>query len=187
MPLVAPDPIVSARLVVRPVAESDLAALLAVNGDEQVTGFLPYATWQSIADAEAWYQRMLTLQAGGTALQFVVADRQTDSAIGTCLLFRHDEASARAELGYVMGRSHWGRGCMREALQALMGWAFNGMALRRLEAEVDPRNERSAQLLLRLGFTKEGLLRQRWVTKGVPTDVEVYGLLRHEWPAAVPS
>ena len=186
MPLVAPDPITSARLVVRPIAESDLAALLAVNGDEQVTGFLPYATWQSMVDAEAWYQRMLTLQAGGTALQFVVADRQTGSDIGTCLLFRYDEASARAELGYVMGRSHWGRGCMREALQALIGWAFDGIALRRLEAEVDPRNARSAQLLLRLGFTKEGLLRQRWITKGLATDVEVYGLLRHEWPGPQP-
>ena len=78
MSLVAPDPIASARLVVRPVAESDLAALLMVSGDDQVTSFLPYATWQSMVDAEAWYQRMLTLQAGGTALQFVVADRQID-------------------------------------------------------------------------------------------------------------
>ena len=55
-----------------------------------------------------------------------------------------------------------------------------------MEAEVDPRNARSAQLLLRLGFTKEGLLRQRWITKGLATDVEVYGLLRHEWPGPQP-
>jgi ribosomal-protein-alanine N-acetyltransferase len=56
------------------------------------------------------------------------------------------------------------------------------MALRRIEAEVDVRNIASARLLRRIGFTKEGLLRQRWVTKGEGRDVEMFGLLRAEWP-----
>ena len=34
-----------------------------------------------------------------------------------------------------------------------------------------------------VNFTKEGLLRQRWITKGEPTDVEVHGLLHDEWPS----
>jgi RimJ/RimL family protein N-acetyltransferase len=74
---------------------------------------------------------------------------------------------------------------MHEALSALIGDAFRTMSLRRLEAEVDPRNAASGRLLQRLGFTKEGLLRQRWITKGRPTDVEVFGLLVHEWPGGL--
>jgi RimJ/RimL family protein N-acetyltransferase len=70
---------------------------------------------------------------------------------------------------------------MYEALSGLLGSAFGTMSLRRLEAEVDTRNRSSARLLQRLGFTKEGLLRQRWVTKGEAKDVEMYGLLRDEW------
>jgi ribosomal-protein-alanine N-acetyltransferase len=187
MPLTAPNPIESARLLVRLVAESDLPALLQVNGDDQATRFLPYATWSSMTDAEAWYKRMSGIQASGSALQFVVADKQTGTAVGTCLLFRFEEASARAELGYALGRAHWGMGYMQEALAALIDCAFGSMALRRLEAEVDPRNVSSARLLQRLGFTREGLLRQRWVDKGETKDVEVYGLLRHEWPGAIPQ
>jgi RimJ/RimL family protein N-acetyltransferase len=186
VPLVAPDPIETPRLRVRLVAVTDLPALLAVNGDAEVTKFLPYPTWASLTDGEAWWQRMQGIQAGGTALQFVIAqreaqrdaDREADRAIGTCLLFRHDESSARAELGYVLARSCWGRGLMHEALSALI------MGLRRLEAEVDPRNAASGRVLRRLGFTREGLLRQRWVAKGEACDVEVHGLLRHEWPLA---
>ncbi|CAG0956009.1 diamine N-acetyltransferase [Burkholderiales bacterium] len=181
MPLLAPGPVETARLVLRLVAETDLPALLAVNGDDEVTRFLPYATWRSLSDAQAWLKRMTDVQASGTALQFVVAEKPSGAAIGTCLVFRHDEASARAELGYVLGRAHWGRGVMREALAALVDCAFTRMALRRLEAEVGPSNIASARLLGRLGFTKEGLLRQRWVTRGVARDVEVFGLLRHEW------
>jgi len=70
---------------------------------------------------------------------------------------------------------------MREALEALIGCSFGAMGLRRLEAEVDARNRSSARLLQRLGFTKEGLLRQRWVAKGEAKDVEMFGLLRSDW------
>ncbi len=184
MPFVVPDPIDTDRLIVRPVVDADLPALLAVNSDAEVTAMLPYATWTSMADAEAWLARMRGIEATGSAVQFVVVLRSRQEAVGTCLLFRRDDGSARAELGYALGRVHWGRGVMREALCALLGSAFASMGLRRIEAEIDPRNVASARLIQRLGFTKEGLLRQRWVTKGESKDVEIYGLLRSEWPGA---
>jgi RimJ/RimL family protein N-acetyltransferase len=185
MPFAAPEPIEAERVRVRLLSESDLPALFEVNSDEAVTSLLPYATWASPADADAWFKRMAGLQDTGLALQLVVADKASDKAIGTCLLFRLEEGSRRAELGYVLGRAHWGRGLMQEALAALLARAFGAMALRRLEAEVDVRNPASARLLQRLGFTREGLLRQRWVTKGEAKDVEIYGLLDSEWPARV--
>ena len=181
MPLAVPDPIESERLLVRLVSESDLPALFDVNSNEEVTALLPYATWKSMADGQAWLERMKGMQATGLALQFVVVLKSTGLAIGTCLLFRFEETSARAELGYVLGRGFWGQGLMREALEALIGCAFGTIGLRRLEAEVDTRNQSSARLLQRLGFTKEGLLRQRWVAKGEAKDVEMFGLLRSDW------
>jgi len=181
VPLIAPGPIDTERLAVRLVVESDLPALMEVNSDEEVTALLPYATWRSLADAEAWLQRMRGIEATGLAFQFVVVRKPTGTAIGSCLLFRFAEGSARAELGYALGRAHWGQGLMHEALSALLGSAFGAMGLRRIEAEVDTANRASARLLQRLGFTKEGLLRQRWVTKGKVKDVEVYGLLGNEW------
>jgi [ribosomal protein S5]-alanine N-acetyltransferase len=185
VPLLDPGPIETSRLRVRTVTEADLPALLLVNGDLDVTRFLPYPAWATLADGLAWLKRMHGFQASGTALQFVVADKEAGHAIGTCLLFKHDEGSARAELGYVLARACWGRGLMHEALTALVGCAFTQMGLRRLEAEVDPRNRASGRSLQRLGFTREGLLRQRWVDKGEAHDVEAYGLLRHEWPGPV--
>jgi len=183
VPLIAPDPIRTERLVVRRIVDSDLAALMEVNSDEAVTALLPYAAWKTAADAEAWLRRMRGIEATGSAFQFVVALTSAERAIGTCLLFRYEEASARAELGYALGRAWWGQGLMQEALGGLLGSAFGTMGLRRVEAEVDTANGSSARLLLRLGFTREGLLRQRWVTKGKAKDVEVYGLLRDEWLA----
>jgi ribosomal-protein-alanine N-acetyltransferase len=169
------------RLLLRRVRRADLPALLAVHGDDEVTRYLPYASWRSMRDARNWYGRMEKLQADGTALIWSVIERLSGTAIGTCLLFRFDATSARAELGYVLGRAHWRQGCMHEALRALIASVYKRMPVRRLEAEVDTRNPRSAELLGSLGFTREGLLRQRWVSKGEAKDVEVFGLLRHEW------
>lgn len=181
MPLIAPACIDTARLVVRPVREADLPALLEVNSDEAVTALLPYARWTSLDDGRAWLERMAAIEAHGSATQLVVVDKAALRAIGTCLLFRFEEASARAELGYVLGRAHWGRGLMGEALAGLLDHAFTAMGLRRIEAEVDVRNRPSSRLLGRLGFTREGVLRQRWFTKGEARDMEMHGLLQNEW------
>ncbi|HUG24376.1 GNAT family N-acetyltransferase [Piscinibacter sp.] len=180
MPLAA-LPIESERLRLRLVETDDLPALLRIHAVDEVTRFLPYTTWTGIADAQAWYARAVARHEDGSALQFVIVEKATGEVVGTSLLFRFDTDSARAEVGYALGRPHWGRGFMHEALGALIGFAFGTLALRRLEAEVDPRNLASDRVLIRLGFTREGLLRQRWVAKGEAKDTHIYGLLRGEW------
>ena len=166
------------RLVIRMVAEEDLPALLAVNADDEATRYLPYASWSGMEDAQAWYGRAATRLEAHEAAQFVMVLRETGQVIGSCLLFKFDEASARAEVGYVLGREHWGGGYMLEAMKALVDFAFDEVGLRRLEAEIDPRNLASAKLLERLGFQLEGTLRERWDCKNEISDSGLYGLLR---------
>jgi RimJ/RimL family protein N-acetyltransferase len=182
MPTVARVP--SQRVSLRPVAPPDLPALLAINGDPQVTRFLPYATWESLDDGEAWLDRMQALAATGTGQQLVVVRNDDDAVLGTVLLFRFDAGSARIELGYVLGRAHWGRGLMREALGAICGHAFTALGIRRIEAEVNPDNRASWALLERLRFVREGTLRKRWVSNGVAYDIHFYGCLVDEWRPA---
>lgn len=177
MPLPATDAIETPRLRLLPVAEAHLDDLLAINRDDQVTQFLPYASWVDRADAEAWRERMAGHEATGTAQQRVLVRRDDGRAIGTLLLFKHDEGSRRIELGYVLARELWGQGYMREAAQAACAHAFGALGLRRIEAEVNPDNAASCALLLRLGFTLEGRLRQRWTAKGRSYDTNLYGLL----------
>jgi [ribosomal protein S5]-alanine N-acetyltransferase len=177
----------TARLQVRGVQAHDLPALQVVNGDDRVTRFLPYDRWQSAQDAQGWFDRMQAMQVAGTALQFVIVRRDDDLAIGSCLLFRFETSSARAEIGYVLGHAFWGQGLMAEALTGLVDCAFTRLNLRRLEAEVDPRNTASSRVLERVGFVHEGLLRQRWVVRGEACDSARFGLLRHEWPDSAAS
>ena len=184
MPLTPPAPIETPRLVVRQITEADLPGLMAVNGDDTVTQFLPYATWRSIDDATAWYQRITGIQATGNAVQFVILSRAERAVGGAGQVFNMKTGRAPAGEGCVQGQAEWGRGLAREAVGALVGTAFGAMGVRRLEAEVNPLNQPSVRLLQSLGFTREGLLRQRWVGKGKTYDVELHGLLSAEWQPA---
>ena len=75
---------------------------------------------------------------------------------------------------------------MHEALVRFVGYAFDDLGLHRLEADIDPDNAASARSLRRLGFVREGLLRERWIVNDTISDSEMYGLLRHEWLQGVP-
>jgi RimJ/RimL family protein N-acetyltransferase len=70
---------------------------------------------------------------------------------------------------------------MGEALAALIDHSFGVLRLRRLEADVDPDNASSLRILGRLGFQREGLLRERWSVGGGIQDSVFLGLLAREW------
>ena len=180
MALFAFPPLHTARLTLRPVAADDLPDLLRINGDDTVTRFLPYATWAGLDDGRAWLHRMQAQETGASGRQLVLVLKDSGQVIGTWLIFKFDAASQRAEVGYVLGRAHWGGGLMFEALQAACTQALGASGLRRLEAEVDTNNVASNLLLQRLGFSREGTLRKRWVGKGRTYDTHLYGLLAGE-------
>jgi ribosomal-protein-alanine N-acetyltransferase len=184
MPFPTVTRIETPRLLLRPVEATDLPNLMAVNGDPEVTRFLPYDTWKSAEDGEAWFARSLALGSSGTGQLFALVARSTGTVLGTLVLFRYDEASRRVELGYVLGRAHWGRGWMSEAIAAACSFAFDELGIRRIEAEVNPANVASCVLLTRVGFTFEGRLRKRWVAKGVDYDTNIYGWLAEDRLAA---
>lgn len=75
-----------------------------------------------------------------------------------------------------------GKGYISEAGEALIQYGFDSLELRRIEAEIDPDNQSSAKSLEKLGFSLEGLLRQRWEVNGVVSDSTMYGRLVSDCP-----
>jgi len=182
----APATLETDRLVIRGIKETDMADLLVMNQDDEVLRFLPYAKWLGIDDGMAWLARVRKLEAAGTAVQLVLVDKASGRVIGACVLFKYDEGSSRAELGFAIARECWGKGLMVEALSVLIAHAFQVRGVRRLEAEANPLNTASCRLLARLGFAEEGLMRQRYRVKGAIYDTKIFGLLSGEWKAPSP-
>ena len=112
--------------------------------------------------------------------QWGIARRDDDALIGTTTLFNLNPAHRRSEIGYILHPEHWGQGLAHEALSALLEYAFGELDLHRLEADTDPGNQGSNRLLERLGFQREGEMRERWLVDGQWADSLFWGLLRHQ-------
>lgn len=117
-------------------------------------------------------------------LKWGIALGSDDSLIGSVTLFHPDFTHRRVEIGYALGRAHWGQGYMQETLKAVLTYAFEELNFHRIEADVDPRNAASIRTLERLGFQREGYLRERWQVNGEIQDALFFGLLRPDWDRA---
>jgi ribosomal-protein-alanine N-acetyltransferase len=173
------------RLLLRPLQVSDAPALLAIFGDEKVMRYWSTPAWDSIDIAHELIARDLKAMADGTYIRLGIERTEDHALIGTASLFDLNEQCRRAEIGYGMTSSAWGVGYMHEALSALLSFGFSELKLNRVEADIDPRNLASAKSLERLGFTREGYLRERWIVDGVVSDTALYGLLVSEWKTRV--
>ena len=186
MPYVLSHPVNTSRLTLRRVESRDLDPLFTIHGDPSVTRYIPHVHGATRVDGEAWMARVHDRHDKQTAIQCAVVRRATadapEAVLGTTLLFNFEEASGRADIGYILGKAFWGQGYMREALTAFIDCAFNELGLRRLEATVDARNEASNRIAQRLGFVREGLLRERWLAAGELQDIHLFALLKREWP-----
>jgi [ribosomal protein S5]-alanine N-acetyltransferase len=171
----------TARLLLRPPQASDASALLQAFSDAQAMRYWSTPPWTSLNEAERFIQRSLQSLASGEALRLILVRTADARVLGQCTLFSIDRGCRRAEIGYLLDRSVWGQGYMQEALHALIAHGFGTMGLNRIEADIDPRNARSARSLERLGFQREGLLRERWIVGNERCDSALYGLLASEW------
>jgi RimJ/RimL family protein N-acetyltransferase len=172
------------RVRLRWLERHDVGALLEVFGDPAVMRYWSSPPLRDRRAAEDLLAEIRTYFERRELFQWGVALAGSDRVIGTCTLAWIHAESHRAELGFALGRAHWGRGYMSEALVALLDFAFGPLGLRRLEADIDPRNQSSLRLVERLGFRREGLLRERWLTAGEVQDSVFFGLLSRDWPAS---
>lgn len=171
----------AARVVLRPLEDRDAPQLVAIFSDRDVMRYWSTPAWTDPAEAARLLDSIRRCFAERSLFQWGVARRSDDLVIGTCTLCHLDRQNRRAEIGFALRRDCWGAGYMSEALGRLLRYAFETLALHRLEADVDPRNAGSIRLLERLGFVREGLLRERWLVNGEVNDTVFFGLLRSEW------
>jgi ribosomal-protein-alanine N-acetyltransferase len=171
------------RLLLRWLVPSDVPALVAIFGDPEVCRYWSSPTLPDLAAAEALHAHIVRSFSERRLFQWGIAERATNRVVGTCTLGAISAEHRRAEVGFALARSAWGRGYVAEVLPALVGFAFETLELHRLEADIDPRNARSIRAVERLGFQREGYLRERYHMYGELQDAVIYGLLRREWTA----
>jgi ribosomal-protein-serine acetyltransferase len=133
----------------------------------------------SLQSAREFVERSVKAAAEGESLGFGIF--RNDDLIGTIGFVKFDKDSSRTEIGYWISRTEEGKGIITRSCRLLIDHAFVNLNLNRIEIRCSVDNTRSAAVPERLGFTKEGVLRQSEMRHGKLHDFVVYGLLAGEW------
>jgi len=113
----------------------------------------------------------------GSGYVFGIVLKGTDEIVGMVSVEDIDRRNRTGKVGYWLSGKHRGRGMAREALQLLSEYAFDVQGLHRISACIFEGNERSERLLIACGFSREGLLRDRYVKDGEYRSCTLYSLL----------
>ncbi|MGN5633083.1 GNAT family N-acetyltransferase [Streptomyces sp. AC154] len=171
----------TSRLRLRAFEDADADNLFALHSNAYVLRYWDSPPWSERARAAKFITACRQLAQEGTGARLAV-DRVSDGAfIGWCSLSSWNPEYRSASLGYCFEEAAWGHGYATEAAHAVLRWAFDTLDLNRVQAEADTRNTASARVLEKLGFVREGTLREDCVVNGEVSDSWVYGLIGREW------
>ncbi|HWR44488.1 GNAT family N-acetyltransferase [Sporomusa sp.] len=168
------------RLVLRKMKVEDAEALFRYWSDSEVTRHMNISLFETIDQA----LEMITFLSGlfdkAEAFRWTIILKDSGDIVGSCGYNSWNKENQRGEIGYELGRAYWGKGIMTEALTGLLEYGFVKLDMNRIQALVEPANIPSIQLLRKLGFREEGLLRQYEQSKGHFIDLIMFAKLRSE-------
>lgn len=130
--------------------------------------------------ALAWIANQRRESVRGRATNFAIRLRAGSPLIGCASLRDIDREHLQAELGFWIGLEWWGQGFATEAAAAVIRFGFDSLGLNRICAHHMARNPAAGRVLLHVGMSREGLLRERVKKWGVYEDVAVYAILRED-------
>ncbi|KAB8133681.1 GNAT family N-acetyltransferase [Gracilibacillus oryzae] len=169
------------RLVLRKVTKEDANSILNYLSDEEVMKYYGLEPFKSIDDALdeiAWYQ---SIQVNSTGIRWGITLKEQEIVIGSCGFHNITSQHFRAEIGFELTREHWGKGIAAEAVEAIISYGYQHMNFQRIEALIEPLNLSSQKLVEKLGFLREGLLRNYEFTCGKFDDLYMYSLLKQDF------
>ncbi|MEM7130636.1 MAG: GNAT family N-acetyltransferase [Chloroflexota bacterium] len=166
------------RFILRAIEPSDAPALLAIFSDEAVTRYYDLYTYSTEEEAEALIDFFADCFEEERGIRWGIARKEDNLLLGTCgyVWLRR----FRGEIGYELGRAYWRQGIMQEAIQAIVEFGYEKLGLNRIEALVMFENQASAELLKKLNFCEEGLLRQHDYFKDAFHDMRLFARLRSD-------
>lgn len=157
----------------RPMDLSDVDDFMVWASDDKVTHFCSYGPYTTREQGIKYIEDIVIPHPWFMA---ICVNNRAIGAVSVSANKGNDKC--RGEIGYVLGSKYWGKGIATRAVKMASDAIFDEWPhLERLEALVDVENVGSQKVLLKAGFTQEGVLRKYFIHKGKTRDTVMFSLL----------
>ena len=113
---------------------------------------------------------------------YIIEESEGKRAIGVTSLTNIDTKNRNAECIIDIGeKDYWGMGYGTEALKMLLDYAFLELNMHRVSLRVFSHNEKAIHIYNKLGFVKEGIMRESLYRNGIWHDIIVMGVLKKDY------
>ena len=165
------------RISIRKFERTDIPKKVEWINNPENNQFLHYDIPISIESTEKWFD---SHKREDTRYDAVI---EADGVpVGTIGLLSIDRKNSKAEYYIAMGEnSYKGKGVAKEASRLILKYGFETLSLNRIYLFTEVENVTAQKLFDRVGFVREGVIRQDMVSHGKYVDRIVYGLLREDW------
>jgi [ribosomal protein S5]-alanine N-acetyltransferase len=168
------------NLALKQITEEDSKSILKYLSDHEVMkyyGMKPFITEEEALEEIGWYRSIFESKTG---IRWGISLVGEEEIIGSCGLHNWDKRHNRAEVGFELSKEYWNKGIMKEALKAVITFAYNNYDLNRIQALVEPENHASLKVLKSTGFNEEGLLAEYEYTNGKYDDLIMLSILKKD-------
>jgi ribosomal-protein-alanine N-acetyltransferase len=171
----------TSRLVLREITPDDSEDIFEVFSCADVVRYYDCDAYENLQKATDQIHSWAANCSKDISIRWGVTKSGSSKIIGTCGFNFWNKQYSSSPLGYDLLPEYWNNGIITEALKEVLLFGFKEMKLNRIQAITFPDNLASVRVLQKLGFQREGILREWGYFKGRFQDVYCYSLLRKEW------
>ena len=165
------------RLLLRPIKDSDALSIFQYASDEEVTKYNLFDVHRSIDDTIKFIELMKTKYKQKNTLDYAIILKETNETIGTGGFFDLDKVPVSVEIGYIISKTYWGKGIVKEAMEVLIKYVFEVLDVHRVEGYHFAENVNSGKVQRKLGMTYEGEQKDKLLVRGEYRTLKLYGLI----------
>lgn len=165
------------EIKIRAFERTDISKKVEWINNPENNQFLHYDIPISVEGTERWFDSHQ-----GDASRFDAVIEADGVPVGTIGLLSIDRKNRKAEFYIAMGETAYkGKGVAKKATGLILEYGFRQLGLNRIYLSTEEENSDAQKLFERVGFIREGLIRQDVFSRGKFVNRFVYGLLREDW------
>jgi len=179
--MVMTDRIEGDKINLRRVRRADAHSIYRYASDDAISRYTHIPRPYKLEDAYDFIKLARSERRKKTGFHFGLENKETSQIIGMIGLMHVDHDVRKGEVGYWLAKPFWGRGIMKEAILMALRFYFTELHLHRVYAFVSPENGASIRLLEKVGFQREGFIREGAKQRGEYISVYLYSMLEDDW------
>ncbi|KAA6451816.1 GNAT family N-acetyltransferase [Bacillus swezeyi] len=165
------------RLILREITHDDAEGIFACFSNDNITRFYGQDSLETIDQARGFVDFFAKNFEEKKGMRWGIERKGEKGLIGTIGFNAWSPKHKRAEIGYEIHPDHWRKGYMSEAVSKILSYGSETLGLTRIGAVVFIENAASNNLLTKMGFQKEGILKKYMYQNGKAYDTYVYSFL----------